>query len=115
MLLATVLNYVTKQICGYMAQEWLGSMDIKYYESKTNLNWKPILKNITEVCMTVIQHRTGLGRKMSKNTLLPPEIALNHQSHQLATSLIVLLPQFHSGTSCRSWGCWIAAYALLSG
>ena len=24
-------------------------MGIKYYESKMNLNWKPILKNITEV------------------------------------------------------------------
>ena len=105
MLLATAFNHVAKRICGYMAQEWLGSMDIKYYESKTNLNWKPILKNITEVCMTVIHHQTGLGRKM----FLPPEIALNHHSHQLAASLIVLLPHFHSVTSCKSWGCWIAA------
>ena len=24
-------------------------MGIKYYESKMNLNWKPILKSITEV------------------------------------------------------------------
>ena len=30
-------------------QEWLTSMGIKYYESKMNLNWKPILKSITEV------------------------------------------------------------------
>ena len=30
-------------------QEWLTSMGIKYYESKMNLNWKPILKNISEV------------------------------------------------------------------
>ena len=32
-----------------LVQEWLTSMGIKYYESKMNLNWKPILKNITEV------------------------------------------------------------------
>ncbi|KAK9824573.1 hypothetical protein WJX72_011424 [[Myrmecia] bisecta] len=29
-------------------KEWLGSMDIKFYESKINLNWKPILKSIQE-------------------------------------------------------------------
>ena len=33
----------------FLVQEWLTSMGIKYYESKMNLNWKPILKNITEV------------------------------------------------------------------
>ncbi|KAK9903552.1 hypothetical protein WJX75_008667 [Coccomyxa subellipsoidea] len=29
-------------------REWLTSMNIKYYESKMNLNWKPILKSITD-------------------------------------------------------------------
>ena len=29
-------------------REWLGSMDIKFYESKINLNWKPILKSIMD-------------------------------------------------------------------
>ena len=29
-------------------QDWLGSVSIKFYESKINLNWKPILKNIIE-------------------------------------------------------------------
>jgi nucleosome binding factor SPN SPT16 subunit len=27
-------------------KEWLNSVGIKYYESKMNLNWKPILKTI---------------------------------------------------------------------
>ena len=27
-------------------REWLTSVEIKYYESRLNLNWKPILKNI---------------------------------------------------------------------
>ncbi|KAH9319247.1 hypothetical protein KI387_021016, partial [Taxus chinensis] len=29
-------------------KEWLNSMDIKYYESRMNLNWRPILKTITD-------------------------------------------------------------------
>ena len=29
-------------------REWLASVDIKCYESKINLNWKPILKNIRD-------------------------------------------------------------------
>lgn len=29
-------------------REWLGSMEIKYFENKVNLNWKPILKSIIE-------------------------------------------------------------------
>lgn len=29
-------------------REWLQSMDIKFYENKMNLNWKPILKSILE-------------------------------------------------------------------
>ena len=29
-------------------KEWLNSMDIKYYESRMNLNWQPILKTITD-------------------------------------------------------------------
>jgi nucleosome binding factor SPN SPT16 subunit len=29
-------------------KEWLTSMKIKYYESKMNLAWKPILKHIQE-------------------------------------------------------------------
>ncbi|CAL8465250.1 g4785 [Coccomyxa elongata] len=29
-------------------RDWLTSMNIKYYESKMNLNWKPILKSITD-------------------------------------------------------------------
>ncbi len=29
-------------------REWLQSMDIKFYENKINLNWKPILKSILE-------------------------------------------------------------------
>lgn len=33
-------------------QEWLGSINIKFYESKINLNWKPILKSIIEVRVT---------------------------------------------------------------
>ena len=31
-------------------KEWLNSVGIKYYESKMNLNWKPILKTIL-VCL----------------------------------------------------------------
>lgn len=30
-------------------REWLQSMDVKFYENKINLNWKPILKSILEV------------------------------------------------------------------
>lgn len=30
-------------------KEWLNSMNIKYYESRMNLNWRPILKTILEV------------------------------------------------------------------
>eukprot|EP00897_Mesotaenium_endlicherianum_P010392 jgi/Mesen1/9381/ME000610S08682 len=29
-------------------KEWLNQMNIKYYESRLNLNWKPILKEITD-------------------------------------------------------------------
>ena len=29
-------------------KEWLTSVEKKYYESKMNLAWKPILKDITE-------------------------------------------------------------------
>lgn len=29
-------------------QDWLTSIEIKYYESKVNLNWKNILKSIKE-------------------------------------------------------------------
>lgn len=29
-------------------KEWLDATDIKYYESRLNLNWKPILKTITD-------------------------------------------------------------------
>lgn len=29
-------------------REWLQSMDIKFYENKMNLNWKPILKSILD-------------------------------------------------------------------
>ena len=29
-------------------REWLQSVDIKFYENKTNLNWKQVLKSITE-------------------------------------------------------------------
>eukprot|EP00193_Tetraselmis_chui_P009333 CAMPEP_0177759208 /NCGR_PEP_ID=MMETSP0491_2-20121128/4609_1 /TAXON_ID=63592 /ORGANISM="Tetraselmis chuii, Strain PLY429" /LENGTH=316 /DNA_ID=CAMNT_0019275021 /DNA_START=1 /DNA_END=949 /DNA_ORIENTATION=+ len=29
-------------------KEWLTSVNIKYYESRLNLNWKPILKNIIQ-------------------------------------------------------------------
>uniref|UniRef100_A0A0D6QWA7 FACT complex subunit n=1 Tax=Araucaria cunninghamii TaxID=56994 RepID=A0A0D6QWA7_ARACU len=29
-------------------KEWLNSLDIKYYESRMNLNWRPILKTITD-------------------------------------------------------------------
>ncbi|GAB4855678.1 FACT complex subunit spt16 [Ancistrocladus abbreviatus] len=29
-------------------KEWLDTTDIKYYESRLNLNWRPILKTITE-------------------------------------------------------------------
>ena len=33
-------------MCG---QDWLTNINVKFYESKINLNWKPILKNIMEV------------------------------------------------------------------
>jgi nucleosome binding factor SPN SPT16 subunit len=33
-------------------REWQQSMDIKFYENKINLNWKPILKSILEVRLT---------------------------------------------------------------
>lgn len=29
-------------------KDWLGSMEIKFYESKVNLNWRNIIKNIKE-------------------------------------------------------------------
>ena len=32
-------------------QDWLTSIDTKYFESKVNLNWKNILKSIKEVRM----------------------------------------------------------------
>ena len=32
-----------------MLQEWLNNINVKYYESKINLNWKPIQKNIMDV------------------------------------------------------------------
>jgi nucleosome binding factor SPN SPT16 subunit len=32
-----------------LLQDWLTSIEIKYYESKVNLNWKNILKSIKEV------------------------------------------------------------------
>ena len=32
-------------------QDWLSGINIKFYESKINLNWKPILKNITDVSL----------------------------------------------------------------
>ena len=35
-------------------QDWLGGLDIKYYESKINLNWKPILKSIISVCQHIL-------------------------------------------------------------
>lgn len=31
-------------------------MSIKYYESKMNLNWKPILKSIIEVFPLLLSH-----------------------------------------------------------
>lgn len=31
-------------------KDWLTSIEIKYYESKVNLNWKNVLKSIKEVC-----------------------------------------------------------------
>jgi hypothetical protein len=36
---------------GYVlfTQDWLSSMNIKFYESKMNLNWRPILKSIMDV------------------------------------------------------------------
>jgi hypothetical protein len=36
---------------GYL-QDWLTSIEIKYYESKVNLNWKNIIKMIKEVSLT---------------------------------------------------------------
>ena len=30
-------------------QDWLNNINVKYYESKINLNWKPIVKNIMDV------------------------------------------------------------------
>ena len=29
-------------------KQWLGTLDIKYYEGKSNLNWKPLLRQIKE-------------------------------------------------------------------
>lgn len=42
-------------------QDWLTSIEIKYYESKVNLNWKNILKSIKEVRgrAVVAQRRAG--------------------------------------------------------
>ena len=37
-----------ERCCG-PPQDWLTSIEIKYYESKVNLNWKNILKSIKEV------------------------------------------------------------------
>ena len=31
------------------SQDWLSGVDVKFYESKINLNWKPILKSIMAV------------------------------------------------------------------
>lgn len=30
------------------SKEWLDTTDLKYYESRLNLNWRPILKTITD-------------------------------------------------------------------
>lgn len=38
----------TYHVC-HVLQDWLTSIEIKYYESKVNLNWKNILKSIKEV------------------------------------------------------------------
>lgn len=37
-------------------KDWLTSIEIKYYESKVNLNWKNILKSIKEVRRRIKQH-----------------------------------------------------------
>lgn len=33
-------------------KDWMSSIELKYYESKVNLNWKNILKSIKEVRAT---------------------------------------------------------------
>ena len=47
-------------------QEWLSSINVKFYESKINLNWKPILKAIIEV-----RSRSTLARYASLKGTLP--------------------------------------------
>ena len=41
-------------------QDWLTSIEIKFYESKVNLNWKNILKSIKEVRLRVAAQRRSL-------------------------------------------------------
>ena len=35
-------------------QDWLSGVDVKFYESKINLNWKPILKSIMAVRTSLV-------------------------------------------------------------
>ena len=42
-------------------KEWLNSVGIKYYESKMNLNWKPILKTILVCGPAACSARLPLG------------------------------------------------------
>ena len=47
----------------WLQQEWLGnSVNVKYYESKINLNWKPIQKNIMDVGALASRCAAWLGR-----------------------------------------------------
>ena len=36
------------------SQDWLSGVDVKFYESKINLNWKPILKSIMAVRTSLV-------------------------------------------------------------
>lgn len=59
-----------------MLQDWLTSIEIKYYESKVNLNWKNILKSIKEVrlrvCSVLLAHwHRAIGRAANSLTRQP--------------------------------------------
>lgn len=43
------LYHKTCFVSTFLLQDWLGGLDLKFYESKINLNWKPILKSIMAV------------------------------------------------------------------
>jgi hypothetical protein len=49
-------------------QDWLTSIEIKFYESKVNLNWKNIIKSIKEVSVVRVALSCTLRATCSRNS-----------------------------------------------